>query len=918
MTRALIDHLQRLAATRDGRPALLAPGRAPLHHGDLPGAVARIAGLLPPGGHVATVLPPGPDSVLVAVAAMQSGVVLPLNPESTPHELTIALDRLRPDLVVTAANMPGDVVAAARARGIAVALATNGDAIGDLSLSTEPGAGQKRLALPAGTRMLLQTSGTTALPKLVPLTETNLMAAAEALRGSLALGPDDRALNLLPQFHIGGLWDLVAAPLLAGGSVIFGGSFSRRSFAAGMELAPTWVQLAPPMIADMVADPDQGPLGLRFLRSVSAALPASLRRDAEAKLAVPVIEIYGMTETAGVIASQPLDHQDGSVGVPVGPKVTILAGEIVVQGPQVSPGYVLAEEDETARFGSEGFRTGDLGRFDAMGHLWITGRAKDQINRGGEMIAPAEVEEALLTLPWITDAAAFSVPHHTLGEEIAAAIIVANPPENAEAEARRAVRRLLGHGRMPASVDIVDAIPRSAAGKLLRRVLSERIANPPAPRTPDASAVAVGLTPVGDWVAAILASVLGRPAIGGGDDFFLLGGTSLQAAQAIALMQDRFPDAILYVSSLYEAPSPAAFEALLRDSYPQICAEILHGRMPAAPPLLPLTQAEQEAFDASLRCPAPPVLNAAPNDRTVFILSAPRSGSTLLRVMLAGHPALFAPPELYLLSFRDMAARRDWFGQAHRSQLEGLPRAMMAAKGIGAEAALAAMQQAEADARPVAEVLKDLQAAVAPRLLVEKTPFNAVHPETLRAMADLFPDARYIHLTRHPYGMIRSFEKAHMEQLWWPRLTGPGGPALSFAPRQLAELLWTRIAETTVAFLRDIPAERQIHLRYETLVAEPEVQMQRLCAWLDLAYDAAMCAPQGHGRQRMTDGLHAGSRMIGDPQFHRHSGVTQASASLWRAEFSADFLAPRTLAVAAGLGHDEKLSRDDNFISFEL
>lgn len=916
MTRGMISALRDLAASRSSQPALMAPGRPFLSHGALVGAIERIAALLPQGGHIATLLPPGPESALLALAAMQSGVVLPLNPESTGHDLAIALDRLKPDLLVTAAGLPGDGMVIARTRGLALAVATADHSIGDLSLAIEPGTTPERLALPPQTRMLLQTSGTTALPKLVPLTETNLMAAATALGRSLALGPDDRALNLLPQFHIGGLWDLVAAPLLAGGSVIFGGSYSRRAFAAGMELAPTWVQLAPPMIADLLTDPDQGPLDLRFIRSVSAALPAALRRDAEARLAVPVIEIYGMTETAGVITSQPPDRQDGSVGLPVGPQVSIRAGEIIVQGDQVSPGYLLADAEESARFGPDGFRTGDLGRFDAMGQLWITGRAKDLINRGGEMVAPAEVEEALRTLPWIGDSAVFALPHPTLGEEIAAAIVVADPPEDAEAVARHAVRRLLGHGRMPASVHIVDAIPRSAGGKLLRRLLSERFAAGQSLSVQAKSAVA--LTPVGDWVAAVLASVLGRPAIGGGDDFFLLGGTSLQAAQAIALMQERFPDAILYVSSLYEASSPAAFESFLAESYPALCAAILRDSGPPIPAVTPLTQAEQAIFDASLRCPAPPAIGGAPNDKAVFILSAPRSGSTLLRVMLAGNPALFAPPELYLLPFRDLAARRDWFGQAHRSQLEGLPRALMEATGIAVDAALAATQKGEADARPVSEVLRDLQKVVAPRLLVEKTPFNAVHRETLDAMAALFPDAHYIHLTRHPYGMINSFLQAHMEQLWWPRLTGPDGPTLPLSAQHLAELLWTRIAETTVAFLHEIPAERQIHLRYESLVAEPEGQMLRLCKWLGIAYDPAMCAPHDKGRQRMTDGLHAGSRMIGDPKFHRHSGVSQASASLWRSKFSDDFLAPRTFASAAGLGHGQRLHEERAFVSFEL
>lgn len=902
MTRSLIDHVRETARAGGNTPALLAPNREPLDHGSLADAVDRLAAGLPPGAIVATVLPAGPDAVLMALAAMQAGAVLPLNPDGTSSELATALDRMRPSLVVMAEGSRVEVPEIARTRGIPVAVLSAGRATGTISLEFTAGTPQASPRLPDGTRMLLQTSGTTALPKVVPLTEANLMAAAEAIARSMDLGPGDRALNLLPQFHIGGLWDLVAGPLITGGGVICGGVFSRRAFADGLTLDPTWVQLAPPMIADLLADPGQGALGLRVVRSVSAALPADLRAAAEQRLRVPIVEIYGMTETAGVITSQPLDRQDGSVGRPVRLEVKIVHGEIVVSGPQVSPGYLLADAQECARFGTDGFRTGDLGRIDAAGHLWITGRANDLINRGGEKVAPAEVEAALRSLPWVTDAAVFAVPHPVLGQEIAAALVCSGGPEDAATAARKAVRQALGHGRVPAVVHVLDSLPRSAGGKLLRRALRERF--PDVPVMP-VSTADVKVTPVGDWVAGIWSAALGISPVAYGDDFFLLGGTSLQAAQAVALMQERFPDAIIYVSALYESPTPVEFEAFLQRRYPDICAAILDDRAIEMPPVPPLTDAESLSFEAAVRCPEPPFRDGEPNPRAAFILSAPRSGSTMLRVMLAGHPALFAPPELYLLSHRDLSARREWFGQAHASQLEGLPRALMAATGADSAAAIAMVRSAEAAAMPSTRVFLDLQKAVAPRLLVDKTPFYSVHPETLSAIDAAFPDAVYIHLTRHPYGMIRSFERAQLDQLWWPRLTGPGGGDNPFHARQLAELLWTRAAATTTAFLQNIPPERKIHVRYETLVADPLAELQRVCRTLGIAYDPAMMSLHERDAQRMTDGLHAASRMIGDPSFHRHRGVSRGSAYAWREEYSADFLAPCTVLHATRLGHAE-------------
>jgi hypothetical protein len=193
-----------------------------------------------------------------------------------------------------------------------------------------------------------------------------------------------------------------------------------------------------------------------------------------------------------------------------------------------------------------------------------------------------------------------------------------------------------------------------------------------------------------------------------------------------------------------------------------------------------------------------------------------------------------------------------------------------------------------------------------------------VHPETLAAAEALFPDAVYIHLTRHPYGMIRSFEAARLDQLWWPRLTGPDGSPAPFNTRQLAELIWARIVATTTTFLLAVPPERQVHLRYEDLVSRPAEAMDRLCATLGIAPDSAMLTPTGPAAQRMTDGLHAASRMIGDPAFHRHSGLSTDGAVAWRSHYSADFLSAPTWDLAIPLGHSETIGQSADFISFEL
>ena len=937
-------------------PAILATAdRPPLSWGALPACIASIARQLEqagagPGSRIAFLLPAGAEAATLCLAAMQTGIAVPLNPELTAAEIASAIQRLRPHLLVFRAGLPGCPEVIAQSFGIptlAVEWSTADRAgwprLSPASAPALPVEGDDALAAPGGTRMILQTSGTTAQPKLVPLTETNLFVAAKALIGSLGLTPRDRGLNLLPQFHIGGLWDLIAAPLLAGGSVICAGAFSSAAFEAGCQLAPTWTQLVPSMIRALVDTPLAAgvpPPTLRFVRSVSAPLPPSLKEQAATRLGVPLVEIYGMTETAGVITSNPLEpalQRSGSVGRGVGPELVIRRasgeaaapgeeGEVVLRGPQVSPGYLAAAPEDAAVFAPDGFHTGDLGRLDPDGHLWLLGRLKDVINRGGEKISPAEIEAALLSLEDVADAAAFAVPHCELGEEIEAALVLAPAiGHEIDLDAIRVVLRpLLGHGRVPARLHVVEAIPRTAGGKLQRRRLAERFATAAAgPRVAQPAPFAQNWPqrPLARWVAEIWAGVLGKAIMAGEEDFFRCGGGSLQAAQAAAIIQSRFPDHILYVSSVYEAPTPDLQAAFLAAHYPEMVARIIgaqfHGRDVALPPV---TAAVREVFRRAQADPLPagraPALRNPP---AVFVLSPPRSGSTLLRAMLAGHPRLFAPPELYLLSHPDLAARRAWYGAAHASQLEGLPRAFVGALGLDADAAAALVDDMDAAGTPTADVYRRLQSAIGDRLLVDKTPFYGLYPHVLNAAEAMFEGAVYIHLSRHPYGMIRSFDEARLGQLWWPRLAGPGAEAACpLTSRQLAEVIWENIHGNVLGFLRAVPAARQVHLRYEDLVARPEASCARLCAALGIAFDASMLEPLGDPSRRMTDGLRPGSRMIGDPKFHAHRGIDRENADRWKRDYDRDFLSEETWRLAEALGHGERIGDSENRIVFEV
>src|SRR6185436_4497808 len=183
------------------------------------------------------------------------------------------------------------------------------------------------------------------------------------------------------------------------------------------------------------------------------------------------------------------------------------------------------------------------------------------------------------------------------------------------------------------------------------------------------------------------------------------------------------------------------------------------------------------------------------------------------------------------------------------------------------------------------------------RILVDKTPSYALDPMILRRAEEIFEEARYIHLLRHPCGMIRSFEEAKLDHIFFRR-------EHTFTRRELAELIWLISEQNIVDFLRGIPAERRHLVHFEELVAEPERVLRGVCAFLGLDYHPDMAEPYKDRRTRMTDGVRAESRMLGDVKFHQHGRVDAGVAERWRDEPAEDFLGEPARALAAELGYE--------------
>ena len=289
------------------------------------------------------------------------------------------------------------------------------------------------------------------------------------------------------------------------------------------------------------------------------------------------------------------------------------------------------------------------------------------------------------------------------------------------------------------------------------------------------------------------------------------------------------------------------------------------------------------------------------NERAVFVLSPPRSGSTLLRILLAGSSRLFAPPELHLLPYKTMADRRKALSGAHTDHLlEGAARALMQLNSWEAEQALSFVAGCEQQGMTTKAFYRELQAPLkGERLLVDKTPWYIVDVDILKRIDRDFVDPLYIHLVRHPLGMVRSYEESSMQRLLPPNAAQEG----SFGTRELAELTWLLAQQNTLEISKHVSADRWLQVQYEDLVVEPEAVLRRVCSFIGIPYESAMVNPYDDMDRRMTDGVASASRMSGDLKFHLHNAINPEAAVRWKHFYSEDVLGRETRELAAVLGY---------------
>lgn len=541
------------AALHPGRTAVICAGFPDLSFRDLDGAIRQVGGDLRAAGvgsasRVGVLLPNGPEAAIVGIAVCAHAIGYPLDPELSLADIESEIDRVGLDAIIIPQWMIVEAADVSRPVGIFKSSKAV-HAIDDtrLTVAAEIPPEWRRAGGPSAQSVaVIQTSsGSTGLPKHVLITHANVLDVAQKLNRWFALNEHDRAACVLPVHSALGFKLALLAPLLIGSSAIVAPAPRAEGIADWCrEAGPTWFFAAPAFLTaalEIFRGLDRAALrhSLRFVLTGGTYLAEPLRAELQAVLGVPVLEQYGAREAGPITANPapPATTKPGTVG-PASADVAVLddngvvlpagkPGAVAVRGQGISPGYIesLPRGSDVASGGrspDDWLLTGDIGVIDADGFLSIVGRAKQIINRGGEKIAPSEVEKALLQHETVQEAAVFAVPHPRLGEGVSAAVVLRSGAHIAPEGLQDFLYGRLAPHKIPQRIHVIPALPRTAGGKVGLAELRERFANPE--RT---------MLPAKGNLEALIVDVwerlLGREDIGVEDNFFDLGGDSLLA-----------------------------------------------------------------------------------------------------------------------------------------------------------------------------------------------------------------------------------------------------------------------------------------------------------------------------------------------------------------------------------------------------
>lgn len=500
--------------------AIAVSGKYELTHSRLQATVTACAARLRAAGvgHgdvVALAFPNSIEFVVLFMAVMRArGVAAPLNAAYTAEEFEFYLGDSKSKLLLLPAEVNTAAETAAAKIGLPVAkcrFRILSEGTGSVEFVSESpgfdldlgliGKGETDIEAELSSdihddmALFLHTSGTTSRPKGVPLTQLNLATSTLHIKETYEFSTSDATVITLPLFHVHGLVAGLLSSLISGASVVLPstGRFSASTFWTDMRThGATWYTAVPTihqiLLERHATKPEDQYPELRFIRSCSASLAPIVLERLESAFGAPVLEAYAMTEASHQMTSNPLPHsggrKPGSVGKATGIELTILdengvpqskgcTGEVCIRGANVTKGYQNNPEANESAFQFGWFHTGDLGYLDEEGYLFLKGRIKELINRGGEKISPFEVDAVLLSHPFVAQAVAFAVPDEKYGEEVNAAVVPVEGVSVMEEDVISTCKKNLAAFKVPKRVFVTDSLPKTASGKIQRRIMAE-------------------------------------------------------------------------------------------------------------------------------------------------------------------------------------------------------------------------------------------------------------------------------------------------------------------------------------------------------------------------------------------------------------------------------------------------------------
>ncbi len=585
--------------------------------------------------------------------------------------------------------------------------------------------------------------------------------------------------------------------------------------------------------------------------------------------------------------------------------------------PQLSAERFINNPLRSVRGGEKLYKTGDLGRWMPDGNIEFLGRSDYQVKYRGFRVELGEIEVAIGRYPIVKEVVVLLKNKEEIGNQKLVAYLTVDKESvdggrwTVDGEAAfnvSEIRAFLAKGlpeyMLPTNYVVLEKMPLTPNGKFDRKALPD----PPKTRPTLSQSYQAPKTSLEKRIAVLWEQLLAIEPIGIDDKFFELGGTSIQAAQFIGQLQKELGVSI-FVTTIFDYPTVKTYAAFLEKKYGQ---EIIKQKeqTPTKEPLaveekattvnLPksqLTEWQINSFSHYIPQLSQVDVSSKKNPSAIFILAPPRSGTSLLRLMLAGHPDLFAVNELKLLGFHNLKERSAAFTGKFALWQEGVVRAIMALKNCDAEAAKLYVHDFEKKNYTTKQLYQQLQAWAHPKRIVDKTPSYALDPLALQKAEKDFANAIYIHLSRHPLSMVHSFEKYGMDQVVYTEKH-------EYKAADLAELIWYHSHKNVASFLKDIPTNRKFELRYEDLVQAPEETIRQLCQQVNIAFHPSLLQPYEAMDQKLVDGIYKDSRSMSDSNLLTFKKINADKANEWKELQNERNLAESTWSLAEELGYE--------------